>query len=589
MSPVLDFKAPYKSSLTIHRTVSLCLCALLVTIPRCLSENVTNSTLFQKSGTYESITSTANLRGATTVTSVEHRTGTTTYQKQNWVYTPFNIWDTDQYKGFIRDYSSSSGNQPATDDLVTTDVQTMVVGGTTVSSITDYPYMTYIYFNINGAGTRCGGSLITPDLILTAAHCLPQTTDSSGNKVVDDSNPLGSTSRAMLGATYRYDKYGAGVENFGLVQYYHAGFYQVGSTPPTNDIAIIKLDGCSTFQPVSLNSDTSKDDVAGTQVQIIGWGEEYYSGGGNGGKYLKYTNQYIDTSCSYWGSEKTDNMICAAQSGTGPCFGDSGGPLVLRGSSSNGSGDVQIGVVSSGSKCADVSETPDIYTRISMYYSWIESVKQNSECPSPNYSYTSATYSSSSSSASTYSAGEGSGSGSSSTGRANSQSTSTSPGSKSLEYLVSGGVVTQGGMFSVQALTNVIITSLSLQLQSSGTYDSIIIYTRSGSPDGYELSSSGWTKVGSTSNVQSEGPGLLSQLPSGSFSPISVAAGQILSFYVYSETANQNMVSQSGSSIGVSYASNTEMSILQHSANTDAFKYVWKPYKWNGSVIYTTS
>jgi hypothetical protein len=280
-------------------------------------------------------------------------------------------------------------------------------------------------------------------------------------------------------------------------------------------------------------------------------------------------------------------MICAGEANTGPCFGDSGGPLVLRGSASDGSGDVQIGVVSAGSKCADVSSTPDIYTRISKYSDWINSIMQNSNCPSPNYSYTSAMYAS----ASSYSASSGGGfygGGSSSTGRMNAASTS-SPGSKSLEYIVSGGVVTQGGMFSVQALTNIIITSLSLQLQNSGTYDSIIIYTRSGSPDGYDLSSDGWTMIGSASNMNSEGPGLLSELPSGTFSPINLVSGETLSFYVYSATTNQNLISQAGSATGVSYASNTDMSILQYSANTDAFKYSWKPYKWNGSVIYTTN
>jgi hypothetical protein len=31
------------------------------------------------------------------------------------------------------------------------------------------------------------------------------------------------------------------------------------------------------------------------------------------------------------------------------------------------------------------------------------------------------------------------------------------------------------------------------------------------------------------------------------------------------------------------------MNLLEHSENTDNFGYAWKPYKWNGSVTYTTS
>jgi hypothetical protein len=168
----------------------------------------------------------------------------------------------------------------------------------------------------------------------------------------------------------------------------------------------------------------------------------------------------------------------------------------------------------------------------------------------------------------------------------------TPSASTSIEYLISGGTVSLGGMFSIQPSTNVIITSLSVHLQNTGTYGGITIYTMSGSPDGYELSSSGWNLIGSATNVQSMGPGVLTPLPSGAFSPISVSAGQILSFYVYSTTQNQNMISQAGLSseaVGVVYAQSTEMNLIQHSANTDNFGYAWKPYKWNGSVTYTTS
>ena len=54
-----------------------------------------------------------------------------------------------------------------------------IVGGDKVSSPTKYPWFVSIRFN----GSACGGSLIAPRVVLTAAHCLTLT-DSSRNDTV---------------------------------------------------------------------------------------------------------------------------------------------------------------------------------------------------------------------------------------------------------------------------------------------------------------------------------------------------------------------------------------------------------------------
>jgi trypsin len=75
-------------------------------------------------------------------------------------------------------------------------------------------------------------------------------------------------------------------------------------------------------------------------------------------------------------------MLCAADKGQDSCQGDSGGPLVIQGSNGDGSGDVQVGVVSWGVGCASES-FPGVYARVSQIQDWIvsEVCKQSSAPP----------------------------------------------------------------------------------------------------------------------------------------------------------------------------------------------------------------
>jgi len=69
-------------------------------------------------------------------------------------------------------------------------------------------------------------------------------------------------------------------------------------------------------------------------------------------------------------------QLCAGRGGTDACQGDSGGPLVLR----TVNGPVQIGVVSWGLGCGR-PENPGIYTRVSAYRDWIARVTDPSAAP----------------------------------------------------------------------------------------------------------------------------------------------------------------------------------------------------------------
>uniref|UniRef100_A0A3P9NDM9 trypsin n=1 Tax=Poecilia reticulata TaxID=8081 RepID=A0A3P9NDM9_POERE len=74
---------------------------------------------------------------------------------------------------------------------------------------------------------------------------------------------------------------------------------------------------------------------------------------------------------SYGDSAITDNMMCAGllEGGKDSCQGDSGGPMVSK----QGNLWIQSGIVSFGEGCAKPN-FPGVYTRVSQYESWINSV-----------------------------------------------------------------------------------------------------------------------------------------------------------------------------------------------------------------------
>ena len=85
---------------------------------------------------------------------------------------------------------------------------------------------------------------------------------------------------------------------------------------------------------------------------------------------------------SYESSAITSNMICAGGrvfdgglSGAGDaCGGDSGGPLIIPKSDTDDTA-MLVGIVSFGKACGLI-DAPGVYTRVTEYMSWIQSVRK---------------------------------------------------------------------------------------------------------------------------------------------------------------------------------------------------------------------
>jgi trypsin len=228
-----------------------------------------------------------------------------------------------------------------------------IVGGGPANPA-DWPFVVTLYRKDR---LHCGGSLIAPTKVLTAAHCVEGFNLSTFTVIVGrpdlNNTSTGVSIAVAAGAT-------------------HPDFATTGM----HDMAVLTLAQPTSTKPVTPANQTENDifTVTGSQLGVAGWGAQNPLGF-RPSPVLKTTAEQVRNARKCIRAYTKDifnpvTMICALGQripkfkrppiNSSACSGDSGGPLVAYTSG----GVRQVGIVSFGGAFCGLPPAPTVYTRV---------------------------------------------------------------------------------------------------------------------------------------------------------------------------------------------------------------------------------
>ncbi|XP_055534399.1 brachyurin-like [Wyeomyia smithii] len=212
-----------------------------------------------------------------------------------------------------------------------------------------------------GSGGLCGGTVLTENFVLTAAHCVQM----SGSVATHGTVVLGAHNRQLEEATQQRIDFGS----INVHPSYIASLLR-------NDIATVRLASPAVFndvvQPIDLPAVSDARTFAGMTGIISGFGRTSDETGSPASDVVMYTSNAILTNAdcqAAWNAVliQAQNICLSGDGGRSVCNGDSGGPLAVREDGRS----LQVGIASFVHASGCASGFPAGFVRVSHYLDWI--------------------------------------------------------------------------------------------------------------------------------------------------------------------------------------------------------------------------
>lgn len=233
-----------------------------------------------------------------------------------------------------------------------------VVGGQSAEPGT-FPWMAYVLDVRDNSVGQCSGTVVAPNLVLTAGHCA----EDMQTGVVNEASGY-----QVVTGNVDWDAPTAETQVSGVTRVIPCPCFD--RRTDVGDVALLELSTPTSAPAVTFASSPR----GGTKALLAGWGKTHY-------------NQEAPVEQLQWAptavqpAERCEreappfspaSQICVVDTParqTGACHGDSGGPLLMAAPPAVG-GMVQIGVTDHGyGECATTS--PSVFTRVDAISAWV--------------------------------------------------------------------------------------------------------------------------------------------------------------------------------------------------------------------------